>query len=340
MRRAPHGMLRPESSPSLVPTGVEIWFAAAAISSPPPCGDGMGVGVVRCGAAAPYCATPYPIPPPQGGRESRAAAPNLNLIFVQCGWIVGVTAVFLLALSAFPASAERLVASLSSHVVQITSNFTGVELTLFGIVESGPAAPPAGGYDVAVTVTGPRRSTVARHKERIFGIWINAASRTFVDVPSYLAVLSTRPFNGIAAPETLRREQVGLGNFPLTQQIGPNVADTGPDDPFRQAFVRLKSERRLYGEITNGVTFLAPTLYRAAIYVPAEAVVGDYDVDVKLFAGGAMIASTSSAFEIKTVGFEHFIANAAVNHGLAYGLATTMMAVMTGWLASILFRRD
>jgi uncharacterized protein (TIGR02186 family) len=242
-----------------------------------------------------------------------------------------------LLVSVLPAPAEHLVSSLSSHVVKITSNFTGVELTLFGTVENGPPSPPPGGYDVVVTVTGPRQSTVAYHKERIFGIWINAASRRFVNVPSYLSVLSTRPFDGIADAGTLRREQVGIANIPLTQQAGGNAAT---DDPFRQAFVRLKIERRLYGEATNGVTFLTPTLYSTAIFVPAEAVVGDYEVDVKLFSGGAMIASAGEAFEIRTVGFERFMANAAVNYGLAYGLATTVMAVLTGWLASILFRRD
>jgi uncharacterized protein (TIGR02186 family) len=252
-----------------------------------------------------------------------------------------LAASLLLALSAPPARAERLVASLSSHVVQITSNFTGVELTLFGTVERDQAAaPPAGGYDIVVTVTGPRQSTVARQKERIFGIWINAASRTFAEAPSYLAVLSTRPFDSIAAPATLRREQVGIANIPLTRQTGPDTAQADPDEPFRQAFVRLKHERNLYSESTEGVTFRTPSLYRASIYVPAEAVVGNYEVDVKLFAEGEVIARTSLAFDIMTVGFEHFIASAAVNHGLAYGLATTMMAVVTGWMASILFRRD
>jgi uncharacterized protein (TIGR02186 family) len=247
----------------------------------------------------------------------------------------------LLALSPPPARAASLVASMSSHVVHITSNFTGVELTLFGTVENDRAAPPpAGGYDIVVTVTGPRQSTVARQKERIFGVWINAASRTFTGAPSYLAVLSTRPFDSIAAPDTLRREQAGIVNVPLAQQTGPDIAGAVHDDPFREAFVRLKRERNLYGENTNGVTFRTPSLYRASIYVPAEAVVGNYDVDVKLFAGGEVIARTNSAFEIMTVGFERFIANAAVNYGLTYGLATTVMAVVTGWLASILFRRD
>jgi uncharacterized protein (TIGR02186 family) len=253
---------------------------------------------------------------------------------------IGALVPSLLALFTPPAHAERLVAALSSHVVQITSNFTGVELTLFGTVENGPTAPPSGGYDIVVTVTGPRQSTVTFQKERIFGVWINAASRKFVDVPSYLAVLSTRPFDSIAGADTLRHEQIGIANISLAQQIGPDIADVVPNDPFRQAFVRLKHERNLYGETTNGVTFITPTLYRASIFVPAEALIGNYDVDVKLFAGGAAIARRNSAFEIKTVGFEHFIASAAVNHGLAYGVATTMMAVMTGWLASILFRRD
>src|SRR6266852_6561691 len=34
-----------------------------------PCGEGSGVGVVRCGTSVPHCTTPHPNPPPQGGRE-------------------------------------------------------------------------------------------------------------------------------------------------------------------------------------------------------------------------------------------------------------------------------
>ena len=238
-----------------------------------------------------------------------------------------------------PASAERLVSSLSSHIVRITSNFTGVELVLFGSVEADQAtATRNSGYDIVATVTGPRQAVVTRRKERMFGIWINAESRSFVEVPSYLEVLSTRPFESIANAETLRRLQIGIANTVLPEQDGP--ADTIQSDQFRQAFVRIKRDHNLYGEITNGVTFLTPTLYRASIFVPAEAKVGSYEIDVKLFAEGAMIARTNSAFEIVTVGFERFIANAAVDHGLAYGLAAAMMAVMTGWFASIVFRRD
>ena len=79
------------------------------------------------------------------------------------------------------------------------------------------------------------------------------------------------------------------------------------------------------------MTFLTPTVFRAEIPLPAEAPIGNYDVDVKLFADGALLARANSAFEIVKVGFEQFVANAARDYGLLYGLATAMMALMTGW---------
>src|SRR5258706_5784794 len=39
--------------------------------SPPPCGEGSGVGVGRYGISVPHGTTPHPNPPPQGGREPR-----------------------------------------------------------------------------------------------------------------------------------------------------------------------------------------------------------------------------------------------------------------------------
>ena len=39
-------------------------------------------------------------------------------------------------------------------------------------------------------------------------------------------------------------------------------------------------------------------------------------------------------------GFEQYVADAARDHGLLYGLATAMMALFIGWFGSVVFRRD
>lgn len=252
-------------------------------------------------------------------------------------------AVALLALlvSAAAASAERLVTSLSNYRVSIASTFTGAELVLVGIIERDAATVPRrGGYDIVVTVTGPRQTMVTWRKERVFGIWVNAESRTFVDAPSYLAVLANRPIEEIAPQEVRRRLQLGLARTLLPQLIGGDVADVVRGDPFRQAFLRLRSERGLYVEQPNGVTFLSPIFFRTAIPLPADAPIGSYEVDVKLFADGTLLARGPSAFEIYKVGFEQFVANAARFHGLLYGLGTAALALMVGWLATVVFRRD
>jgi uncharacterized protein (TIGR02186 family) len=245
------------------------------------------------------------------------------------------------ALAASPARAERLIASVSNHRVTVTPNYSGEELVLFGSVEKDANTPAhRNNYDLVVTVSGPRMDMVTRRKERKFGIWINTDSRQFIKVPSYLALFSNRPFDAIASPEVQRRQQLGLNNVLLTQRVGPDYADVVPNDAFRSAFVRLRSAHGLYRQETSAVTFLTPTLFRTGIPLPAEVPIGTYGVEIKLFADGALVTRTETAFEIVKVGFEQFVANTARQNGLAYGLVTAMMALMTGWMASIVFRKD
>jgi uncharacterized protein (TIGR02186 family) len=250
-------------------------------------------------------------------------------------------ALLALAMSATAAAAERLVTSLSDYRVSIASNFTGADLVLFGTIERDAATVARrAGYDIAVTVAGPRQTVRTFRKDRVLGIWVNVESRTFVDAPTYLAVLTNRPVEEIAGPDVLRRMQVGLAQTLLPQLIGSDVADVVRDDPFRMAFLRLRQERGLYRERTNGVTFLTPTVFRAAIPLPADAPIGTYEVDVKLFADGVLIAREPSAFELYKVGFEQFMATGARDHGFIYGLSTAGLALLVGWLASVVFRRD
>jgi uncharacterized protein (TIGR02186 family) len=241
-----------------------------------------------------------------------------------------------------PAAAERLVTSISRHQVLVNSNFAGTSIVLFGTVEPDtPAARRrATGYDLIVTVTGPKQTIVERRKERMLGIWTNMASRTFLNVPSYLAVLSNQPIEQITNADTIRQLQLGLADKLLPQQLGNDVGDVARDDPFRANFLRLKVQHQLYLQKTNGVTLLTPTVFRAEISLPAETPVGNYDVDVQVFAEGGLLTRTSSAFEIVKVGFEQFVATAAQDYGLLYGITTAMMAIMTGWFAAVVFRRD
>lgn len=240
-----------------------------------------------------------------------------------------------------PALAERLILSLSTHRVLISSNFTGDDLTLFGAIEQDAATVGrVGGYAVVISVVGPPQSTVTWRKERRFGLWVNAASRTLVDPPGFLAMLANRPFDSVAPPERMRDQRLGLAHFIAAQEMRGSRGAPERDELFRQAFIQLKQQQNLYYEWDNAVTFISPSLFRATIPLPASVQTGTYEVTAHLFADGVLLARADTAFEIVKTGFEQWIAQMAREQSLFYGLATMALALFTGWIGSIVFRRD
>ena len=154
-------------------------------------------------------------------------------------------------------------------------------------------------------------------------------------------MLSNRTINDIADVNTLRRTQTGLARMLLPQEIDPATSRT------RSATIRSarpscgsRSSASSIARQQNGVTFLTPGAVPRRDPDPRQCADRLYEVDVKLFADGALLARTQTALEVVKVGFEQFVANAARDHGLLYGLATALMALLTGWFASVVFRKD
>lgn len=242
-------------------------------------------------------------------------------------------------LTVSPAGAETMITSLSTHRLQITSNFTGSEIVLFGAIErDAQTISRPGGYDMAVVVRGPRALMVTRQKTRVFGIWVNTDAREFVEVPSFYALLANKPAAELADLELRARQQIGVDAITaITPRLGTNP---GATPTFREALLRINRAKGLYRENPTGVTFLTPNLFRANIPVVPNTPVGSFDVDIFLMSGGVILARESTNFEVTKTGFEAFVANAARDNGVLYGLAAAMLALFTGWAASVVFRRD
>jgi uncharacterized protein (TIGR02186 family) len=238
-----------------------------------------------------------------------------------------------------PASAERLVLSLSTNLVAIGSTYTGARLVAFGVIErDAQTVSRAGPYDVVVTVRGPREAVTVRQKERVGPIWLNRSQQKFVQVPSFLAVMSSRPTSE-AASETMRR-RFRLGIDAIVSAPEFTIDRAGADDPFRAALLRLKGRDRLYFENPRAVTFVTNEFFRAPIPLPATAPVGNYEVEVSLVADGIVVARRNASFELVKTGLEEQITEFARDRPVMSGFTVAAMALFFGWLASVIFRRD
>jgi uncharacterized protein (TIGR02186 family) len=241
----------------------------------------------------------------------------------------------LLAFASGVACAEDLQFGLSQDQVEITSNYTGIDLVIFGAIEAADNVSPVG-RDVVVVVRGPDQAVTVRRKVRIAGIWINRDAMNFGGMPTYYFVSSTRPLAKIAPLPTLERYQLGLDNIAPTSMSTHVPAKA---EPFRLAAIRARKDSGVYAETTS-VESLSNTLFRVRVPIPATAARGEYTAEVYLFRDGNVISAESTPLDVDQTGPERRIYRFAHRSSLVYGLAAVLMAMFVGWLSSLLVRQQ
>ncbi len=95
----------------------------------------------------------------------------------------------------------------------------------------------------------------------------------------------------------------------------------------------------LYVQQEDGVEFLSGTLFRVRVPVPSTAPRGKYIAEVYLLRDGKVIDMRSSELSIDQIGLERRLFDFSKAEPFAYGVSTVFMAMLLGWLSSLLFRR-
>jgi uncharacterized protein (TIGR02186 family) len=241
-------------------------------------------------------------------------------------------AVFLLTSFFLPgAHAEGLVSGISQDTIQITSNYTGTDLVVFGAIERPQSAQ---GRNIVVVVRGPDEPITVRRRDRIAGVWVNSDAARFEGLPAYYYLASTEPIARIAPSEALARYGIGL------QALRPSAVGSHHDpEPFRQAAIRYHVRHGLYAESPGSIDFLSETLFRTKVPVPAGVTRGQYNVEVYLFRDGEVVSAQSTPLFVDATGLERRLFNMAHDAPLRYGLACVFLSMLLGWISSVLFRR-
>jgi len=232
------------------------------------------------------------------------------------------------ALAPGRAGAQELVADLSDHLIAIDSEFTGTDLLVFGAIE--------GEGDIVVLVRGPRSPVVVREKARVFGIWLNASSVTFEDVPAFYALATSRPPEEILDGDMRRLNEIGLDQLRLDPEPGTDIADIAA---YREALIHLRQTTGLYTAEPGKVSFLGKRLFRTVIHFPAAVPVGRYTVDVVLVRDGQVVQSFSPPLTVDKAGLGADIFDFAHDDAAFYGVLAVIGAAIAGFLGSLLFRR-
>jgi len=218
-------------------------------------------------------------------------------------------------------TATSLVADLSDTKIEITTNFSGTRLLLFGSID-GPG-------DIVVVVRGPDIREVVRKKRRVGGIWVNGPALIFENAPGFYHVASSRALNDVASAQTLRDHSIGYDSFELLHS-----------GDYRDALIRLREARALYVNKQSAVRIINDRLFRADLSFPSSVPTGPYRAVVHLFRDGKHISSYAKQLHVTKVGVEAAVFNFAHTNSVVYGIIAVAIALVAGWLAGVVFRRS
>lgn len=242
----------------------------------------------------------------------------------------------LLAIPLQSATAEDLVSGLSQDQIEITSNYTGTDLVVFGAIEPRTGDTAAPERDVVVVVRGPDIDMTVRQKDRVAGLWINRHEVRLHAMPGYYYLASTRPLAKIADAAVLSRYQIGLA---VLEPASYSTHSPHEALVYTRAAIRQQTRAGLYDEEESGVEFLSYSLFRVRVPVPAGVPRGQYTAEVFLFENGNVMSAQSTPLFVDQTGVERQLYSFAHSWPLFYGVATVAMALLLGWLSSLVFQR-
>ena len=258
--------------------------------------------------------------------------------------------VIALCFLALPVHAEEVVAGLSRDSVQITTNFDGSEILIFGAVKRTTPLQEDMPVEVIVTVEGPSAPITIRRKDKRFGIWVNNASVEVDMAPAFYAVATSGPIEDVLSDvEDLRyhgsrdlsiRDNVGLRRYHVSidraiRAVGLEREDS---EAFIEALIRIKESQDAYVTSFGSVKIEEQTLFTSAIQLPANLTEGDYKARFFLTRDGEVLDVHETTIDVRKVGLEQFLFNLSRQQPLIYGLMSLAIAIFAGWSASAFFR--
>jgi len=248
----------------------------------------------------------------------------------------------LLALLAFTPIAgadvpDAIEAGASQNYFYVEPSYNGTNIVLFGSIDRERLNGHK--FDVAITIRGPVKPMTIWKKDRRAGLWVNSESLTFEDVPTYYALLSTRPASEIASIEQRKSHELGPDVLNLEPKDSPKLEAQSLDE-FRDALIRLRKRAGLFVE--NGdsaIEFFGTRLFRSSVFLPPAAGAGLYRAKFYLLQDGKVIGEAASQIRLNKIGIEARLSFAALNYPWLYGAMAVLLAAAIGGGASVIFRR-
>ena len=227
---------------------------------------------------------------------------------------------------------NQIVADLSQDNVEISTDFLGAKILLFGAYDGKK------GDDIIIVVTGPKGLVTVQKKEKVFGVWVNTQKINYINSPKYLNILSNRDINDILNQRTRKIAEIGLNNLNVRIQPG-KVVSKEKEKIWRKALTRNMLKSKLWSLNENSVYLNKNALFRSYLTLPSNVPTGIFNVKILHYRNNKLISKETSTINVLKSGISAEIYNIAQNYSTLYGIFAVLLAVLIGWITNLIFRK-
>lgn len=172
-------------------------------------------------------------------------------------------------------------------------------------------------------------------------IWMKTGDLHFENVPFFYHVYSTRPVEEILTKKDLEEYSLTFDSLKKGVNLFP-VKDENQKNFLWQEFIKYKSKYHLYayevvpynckGEGQN-------QLLEISIHWPYQAPPGVYQIKIYEISNRKIENIDEKIVEVKKVGLVKFLTDFAQNHALIYGVFSVLIALVSGFLVGLVFKK-
>jgi uncharacterized protein (TIGR02186 family) len=237
---------------------------------------------------------------------------------------------FSISLSFNVKAQNQIVADLSQENVEISTDFLGAKILLFGAYDGRK------GDDIIVVVTGPKGLVTIQKKEKVLGVWVNTKKVNYINAPKYLSISSNRDIDKILNQKTQKISEIGLNNLNIRIQPGKRVRS---EKEWREALTRNMLKSKLWSLNENSISLNKNSLFRSYLSLPSNVTIGKFEVKILHYRNSKLISKETNTINVSKSGISAEIYNIAQNYSTLYGIFAVLLAVFIGWGTNLVFRK-
>lgn len=241
---------------------------------------------------------------------------------------IALIMLFLLAPHAY---GTALIIDSSTSEVKVSSSFIGTDVMVFGTANDKD--------DIIVVITGPTETAIVRKKGRVSGIWINKEKLEFREIPGFYAIASTRPLSEITETDELKKQKIGIHNVITTASLNSKDENIKTFKSFKDALIRGQKTKGLYLDMPLTIDVVSKRLFKTTFHFPNNMTTGIYTVKVFSFQKKRLVSMVSKTISVEKIGIGADVFKFAKEQSALYGLLAILIAVLSGWIASVIFRK-